>query len=112
MSDPVLLTPAEAAELLRVSERTVQRLVAQGAIPIVPVGRLRRIRREALERWAADHERIGYPAANGEEAEAPRVGVALSAPFGRPLGRRRPGPRRPTALRLRPDQGRGAGEAG
>lgn len=43
-----LLTAAEAAAILRVSLRTVRRLIADGTLPIVRVGHLVRIRPEAL----------------------------------------------------------------
>ena len=55
------LTPAEAAGLLKVHERTVRRWIGQGRIPARRIGRLLRIRREDLdalgepvEVWASD----------------------------------------------------------
>lgn len=45
---PVMLTYAEAAELLRCSPRTVRRRVAAGEFRAVAVGRLRRLRRADL----------------------------------------------------------------
>lgn len=45
---PLLMIP-EAAEFLRVTERTVYRHLASGALPSVQFGRSRRIRREDLE---------------------------------------------------------------
>ncbi len=57
MSDPnrprisrhPLLTAAEVAEMLSVSLRSVRRLIKDGKLPIVHVGRSVRIRPEALE---------------------------------------------------------------
>lgn len=46
-----LLTVQETATLLEVSEGTVRRHVAAGRLPAVRVGRLIRIRREAVERF-------------------------------------------------------------
>jgi excisionase family DNA binding protein len=43
-----LLTAAEVAETLRISLRSVRRLIKDGKLPIVRVGRLVRIRPEAL----------------------------------------------------------------
>lgn len=51
---PLVYTYAEAAERLRVSERTVQRLVAEGRLPAVEVGtRNPRITRQDLEEYVA-----------------------------------------------------------
>lgn len=48
---PTLLTPREVAELLRVSTRTVSRLVKSGALPAVYVGvHPRFVRAELLTR--------------------------------------------------------------
>jgi excisionase family DNA binding protein len=57
MSDPnpphtsrrPLLTAAEVAEILNVSLRSVRRLIKDGKLPIVHVGRSVRIRPEALQ---------------------------------------------------------------
>jgi len=46
-----LLTPAEVAEILRISLRSVRRLIKDGKLPIVRIGRLVRIRPEALARF-------------------------------------------------------------
>jgi excisionase family DNA binding protein len=48
-----LLTVQETAALLKVSDGTVRRHVATGRLPAVRVGRLIRIRREAVERFLA-----------------------------------------------------------
>ncbi len=49
MSDHALLTPEEAAQYLRVTERTVYRLLRCGDCPGVKVGRQWRIRKTDLE---------------------------------------------------------------
>ncbi len=46
-----LLTVQETAALLKTSEGTVRRHLAAGRLPAVRVGRLIRIRREAVERF-------------------------------------------------------------
>jgi len=50
-----LLRIAEAAELLGVGRSTVYQLVSANAVPVVRVGRLVRIPRDALLRWIKDH---------------------------------------------------------
>ena len=49
--ETLLLTYDEAARLLRVCKRTVERLVGRGELPVVRVGRMPRISRAALMRW-------------------------------------------------------------
>jgi excisionase family DNA binding protein len=46
-----LLTYDEAARLLRVCKRTIERLVAAKELPVIRVGRLPRISRAALTQW-------------------------------------------------------------
>ncbi len=53
-----LLTIAELAELWRVTPRTIQRLIAAGEIPVVKVGKHRRIRATDAARIAAN---VGEP---------------------------------------------------
>ncbi len=60
------ITPAEAAGLLKVHERTVRRWIGQGRVPAMRVGRLLRIRREDLDR-------IGEPADAWASEEAFRA---------------------------------------
>jgi excisionase family DNA binding protein len=52
---PLVFTPDEVAELLCVSRYTVYRLIEQGEIPTVRIGRLRRVRKVDLERWMEEH---------------------------------------------------------
>jgi excisionase family DNA binding protein len=49
--ETLLLTYDEAARLLRVCKRTVERLVSRRELPKVIVGRKPRISRAALMRW-------------------------------------------------------------
>lgn len=58
---PAYLTLAEAATELRVSRSTISRLVREGLLPSVQVGRLRRIRRRDIEAY-------GQPPAQGQGA--------------------------------------------
>jgi excisionase family DNA binding protein len=46
-----LLTYDEVARLLRVCKRSVERLVGNGELPVVRVGRAPRISRAALMQW-------------------------------------------------------------
>jgi excisionase family DNA binding protein len=46
-----LLTVAQAATILSVSERTVRRLIASGTIPGIWIGRSVRLRPRDIERW-------------------------------------------------------------
>ena len=50
---PLLVTPAEAAALLRLGRSTIFELMAAGDIPSVKVGRTRRIPLAGVERWIA-----------------------------------------------------------
>ncbi len=54
LQDKILLTFAEAGAFYGVSERLIYRLVANGQLPCVQVGGLRRIARSALEAFARD----------------------------------------------------------
>lgn len=51
---PLLLTKAETAQLLNVSPRTVQRLVAEGRLPLVRVAGAPRFRRVDVEGYVDD----------------------------------------------------------
>jgi excisionase family DNA binding protein len=46
-----LMTVAEAASYLRLTQKTVRHRVAEGTIPSVKVGRSRRFRRSEIEAW-------------------------------------------------------------
>ena len=49
----LLLTPAEAAELLGLGRSTVYELLASGALESICIGRARRIPRDALDGYVA-----------------------------------------------------------
>lgn len=51
MTNHPLLTKREAAAALRVSVRTLERLVVSGALPVVHMGRVSRVRRTDLENY-------------------------------------------------------------
>ena len=59
---PLLLTEAQAAELLSLSPRKMWELAACGAIPFVKIGALKRYRLIDLEEWV----RRGCPTAREE----------------------------------------------
>jgi excisionase family DNA binding protein len=65
-----IYTVAEIAEILRVSPRSVYRLIEDGDLRAVPVGRLKRIPEGALEEFLA-----GDPS----EAEVEPIKVRLTA---------------------------------
>jgi excisionase family DNA binding protein len=54
VGDKHLLVVAEVANLLRVSERTVRRMIADGTIPVVRIGRSVRIRRKPLSKLTGE----------------------------------------------------------
>ena len=59
-----LLNLTEAADLLRISLRTLHHLLAAGdAPPVFRIGRRRLIRRAAIEQWLTDREGAGHDAA-------------------------------------------------
>jgi excisionase family DNA binding protein len=51
-SNSEILIPNEVAEILRVSRRKINQLVAEGQIPCVRIGKRRiRYKREAIMKW-------------------------------------------------------------
>lgn len=50
---PLLLTEAQAAELLSLSPRKVWELAACGAIPFIKISAIKRYRRIDLEEWVS-----------------------------------------------------------
>ena len=65
-SDPLLLTPEEAATVLRLGRTTVYALMKAGELRAVQIGRSCRLSRSELERYVRGLE------APGTTAEAPR----------------------------------------
>ena len=51
MTSPALLTVAEVADLFRVSSMTVYRLIRNGELPAVRVGRSYRVREDDLKSY-------------------------------------------------------------
>jgi excisionase family DNA binding protein len=97
----LLVDVSEAAEMLGVSSRQVERLVASGALPSVKVGASRRIRRSDLEAFVASLP----PSPFGSRVQAktnPAVRAGDPSPAGRLDGGRArvdflPGPDSPSA---------------
>ena len=52
-----ILTIREVADYLKVTERTLYRLVQDGTLPAFKVGNSWRFRREDLERWISEQSR-------------------------------------------------------
>lgn len=59
-----LLSDAEAAELLGLHPKTLQRLSRQGELPAIRIGRFWRYRASALNSWI-DLQSSGQPAQRG-----------------------------------------------
>ena len=55
----LLLRAEEAASLLGIGRSKVYELIATGELPVVTVGRSRRVNRLALERWIEAHTHGG-----------------------------------------------------
>ena len=53
VSAPLCLSVREAASALRISPRTVNRLVSCGELPSLKIGQRRLVARDALERFVA-----------------------------------------------------------
>jgi len=51
MSEDAIMTVPQVAAYLKMSKAAVYRMVAQGQIPHIRIGKSRRIRREQLEAW-------------------------------------------------------------
>lgn len=54
--EPILLRVREAAHLLGVTPRVVEKLIQRGDIPSVKIGRARRLPLAALQAWAKEQE--------------------------------------------------------
>ena len=67
MNDTDIMTVREVAEYLKVNERTIYRLVANGGIPAFKVGGSWRFRKAEINRWTESNA-IG-PEDAGEKAE-------------------------------------------
>lgn len=56
---PILLTVEEAAERLQIGRTAVYELIRRGRLPVVKIGRLTRVRPEALEAFCRATEKEG-----------------------------------------------------
>jgi len=86
MSDscPEIMTLLEAAEMLQVSERTLQRLVSNGEVPGVQVGGQWRFDRDQLKEMVRGEWRPTEKEESGRqlvEAESLRLGVEIPEMF-------------------------------
>ncbi len=66
---PVLLKVSEVAAILRVSRNLVYELIAEGELPVIRLGRVIRVPRDALERWI-EREVDSAVAAEGDHSGA------------------------------------------
>jgi len=74
MPEQLLLTVAQAADLLAVCEFTVRRMVWRGDMRFVRVGRSLRIRRVDLDAWIEEKsERNGEPSMTKQRQSHPEV---------------------------------------
>ena len=64
-SKPLAVDVHEAAEMLRISVKTVRREIHSGNLPALRIGRYLRVRVVALENYLRERERLG-PAVNGD----------------------------------------------
>jgi excisionase family DNA binding protein len=64
--ETLLLTYDEAAPLLRVCKRTIERMVGRGELPIVRVGRMPRISRAALTEFVERASTATTPKEDGD----------------------------------------------
>ncbi|MBI2179926.1 MAG: helix-turn-helix domain-containing protein [Deltaproteobacteria bacterium] len=56
LDDIQLLTLSEAADILQVSTRTLQRMIHSGEMPALKVGGQWRVRRALLKQWVENRE--------------------------------------------------------
>lgn len=61
-----LLTLPEAAELLHISTRTLQRMIRRNELPAFKVGGQWRLRESQLSRWIEGREDVSDPSSHGE----------------------------------------------
>lgn len=61
-----LLTLPEAAELLHISTRTLQRMIRRNELPAFKVGGQWRLRESQLSRWIEGREDVSDPSSQGE----------------------------------------------
>lgn len=54
VANPAIMTVKEVAEYLRMSEAKIYRLVKQGILPVVRIGKTWRFRKDLLDGWLKD----------------------------------------------------------
>lgn len=57
VANPAIMTVKEVAQYLRMSEAKVYRLVKEGALPVVRIGKTWRFRKDLLDEWLRDCSR-------------------------------------------------------
>lgn len=57
-ADRAALSPADAGKYIGVSRKTIHELIRHGDLPSIKLGSRRLIRREELDRFLAERERI------------------------------------------------------
>jgi len=67
---PAILTVKEVSEYLRISEAKVYRLVKQGALPVVRIGKTWRFRKDLLDCWLQESSQVQMRVS--EQAQANR----------------------------------------
>ena len=71
MSEPLLVRPAEAAQLLAISRSRLYELMAAGAIPTIHIGRSVRIPLAQLKHWVDMQISSEFPPSEGFPGELP-----------------------------------------
>lgn len=51
IADPVIMTVKDVADYLRMSEAKIYRLVRNGVLPVVRIGKTWRFRKDLLDEW-------------------------------------------------------------
>jgi len=57
IANPVIMTVKDVAAYLRMSEAKVYRLVKEGALPVVRIGKTWRFRKDLLDEWLKECSR-------------------------------------------------------
>jgi excisionase family DNA binding protein len=55
--EPAIMTVREVAKYLRLSEAKVYRLVNNGSLPVVRIGKTWRFRKDILDEWLAERSK-------------------------------------------------------
>jgi excisionase family DNA binding protein len=68
-----LLTLSEAASLLQVSTRTLQRMIRNGGLPAFKVGGQWRVRETQLRQWVEDRENSAIETEKESDSQSPAI---------------------------------------